>query len=212
MAYSFQDFDVGAVLTAAEMDQVEINIRDHVHGQAGVSENQVGARYASDNVQRDATSGNSFIVTSFTVGSGTLGNTNMIRWSGILEIDGTDWDGGRSPTFDLSYGSTKLCSFVGGLTKVTGSPGRFYLNADLRAHNSLSTVQVGGLDLVTNPSGTDLDVTSAADMRHGATRTVVKIGISSEDSAADKAFSIVASTSFAAQRTLSILTWTAENL
>ena len=37
MAYSFQTFTVGQVLTAAQTNQVEINIRDHVHGVDGVS-------------------------------------------------------------------------------------------------------------------------------------------------------------------------------
>jgi hypothetical protein len=37
MAYSFQTFTVGQVLTAAQTNQVEVNIRDHVHGVDGVS-------------------------------------------------------------------------------------------------------------------------------------------------------------------------------
>lgn len=37
MAYSFQTFSVGQVLTAAQVNQLEVNIRDHVHGTAGVS-------------------------------------------------------------------------------------------------------------------------------------------------------------------------------
>lgn len=37
MAYSFQTFTVGQVLTGAQCNQIEANIRDHVHGVAGVS-------------------------------------------------------------------------------------------------------------------------------------------------------------------------------
>lgn len=37
MAYSFQTFSIGQVLTAVQMNQVEANIRDHVHGVANVS-------------------------------------------------------------------------------------------------------------------------------------------------------------------------------
>ena len=33
---TFQDFVVGEILTAAKMDQVEANIRDHLHGQSSV--------------------------------------------------------------------------------------------------------------------------------------------------------------------------------
>lgn len=36
-AYSFQTFSLNQVLTAAQMNQVEVNIRDHQHGVAGVS-------------------------------------------------------------------------------------------------------------------------------------------------------------------------------
>lgn len=37
MAYSFQTFTVGQVLMAAQTNQIEVNIRDHVHGVAGVA-------------------------------------------------------------------------------------------------------------------------------------------------------------------------------
>lgn len=37
MAYSFQTFTLAQVLTAAQMNQVEVNIRDHVHGTSGVA-------------------------------------------------------------------------------------------------------------------------------------------------------------------------------
>ena len=37
MAYSFQTFSVGEVLTATKMNQIEVNIRDHEHGLSGVS-------------------------------------------------------------------------------------------------------------------------------------------------------------------------------
>lgn len=39
MTYSFQTFSVDAVLTAVQMNQVEANIRDHVHGQGSVATN-----------------------------------------------------------------------------------------------------------------------------------------------------------------------------
>jgi len=37
MAYSYQTFTYGQVLTAAEMQQTEDNVRDHSHGSSGVS-------------------------------------------------------------------------------------------------------------------------------------------------------------------------------
>jgi len=36
MAYSFQTFTLSQILTAAQMNQVEVNIRDHQHGVSGV--------------------------------------------------------------------------------------------------------------------------------------------------------------------------------
>jgi hypothetical protein len=38
MAYSFQTFSVGEVLTSSKMNQLEVNVRDHIHGtSSGVS-------------------------------------------------------------------------------------------------------------------------------------------------------------------------------
>src|SRR2546428_5766972 len=37
MAYSCQTYTVGQVLTAASMNQEEVNIRDHIHGKDGVT-------------------------------------------------------------------------------------------------------------------------------------------------------------------------------
>lgn len=48
MTYTFQDFTAGAVLTAAQMDQVEANIRDHKHGLAGVLPIFVNSATAAD--------------------------------------------------------------------------------------------------------------------------------------------------------------------
>lgn len=37
MAYSFQTFSLNQILTSAQMNQVEVNVRDHVHGRAGTT-------------------------------------------------------------------------------------------------------------------------------------------------------------------------------
>lgn len=37
MAYSFQTFSVAEILAASKMNQIEVNIRDHVHGSASVT-------------------------------------------------------------------------------------------------------------------------------------------------------------------------------
>lgn len=41
-AYSFQTFSALEVLGAAKMNQIEVNIRDHVHGAAGVAATGIG--------------------------------------------------------------------------------------------------------------------------------------------------------------------------
>lgn len=38
MAYSFQTFSLNQILTSAQVNQLEANIRDHVHGSAGVAQ------------------------------------------------------------------------------------------------------------------------------------------------------------------------------
>lgn len=43
MAYVFQTFSLGNVLTATQMNQIEVNIRDHVHGSDGVAQSDLRA-------------------------------------------------------------------------------------------------------------------------------------------------------------------------
>ncbi len=63
MAYSFQTFSVGQVLTAAHMNQVEYNIRDHVHGADGVSELSAYSRLAdNESITGIWTSTNEFLI------------------------------------------------------------------------------------------------------------------------------------------------------
>lgn len=62
MAYSFQTFTLNQVLTAAQMNQVEVNIRDHVHTSGGVS------GYAAGSVDQSAIGGSA-------VGQGELKTT-----------------------------------------------------------------------------------------------------------------------------------------
>ena len=47
MTYSFQNFSVGQVLTAVQMDQVEANIRDHIHGRDSVVLSGLSWRYSN---------------------------------------------------------------------------------------------------------------------------------------------------------------------
>ena len=63
MAYSFQTFSVGDVLTAAKMNQVEVNIRDHGHGIASVSIPVTVSR-SSDTVLAVADAGKLIVATA----------------------------------------------------------------------------------------------------------------------------------------------------
>jgi hypothetical protein len=54
MAYSFQTFAVNEILTSTKMNQIEVNVRDHVHGVSGVAAlpqvtNSLGADVALNN-------------------------------------------------------------------------------------------------------------------------------------------------------------------
>src|SRR3989304_8168774 len=46
MAYALQTFSAGQILTAAQMNAVEVNIRDHIHGADSVAELSAYARLA----------------------------------------------------------------------------------------------------------------------------------------------------------------------
>ena len=50
MTYSQQSFSVGSILYSSELEQIEANIRDHVHGDGNVS-HHVAASFYSDTEQ-----------------------------------------------------------------------------------------------------------------------------------------------------------------
>ena len=47
MTYSQQSFSVSEILNSSEMDQLEFNIRDHVHGNGNIS-HRIGASFYTD--------------------------------------------------------------------------------------------------------------------------------------------------------------------
>lgn len=65
MAYSFQTFTTGQVLTAAQMNQVEVNIRDHNHGDGTVSSSMTAI--ICDSIQDSA--GSKVLFSDLTSGS-----------------------------------------------------------------------------------------------------------------------------------------------
>lgn len=213
MAYSFQSFGVGDVLTASQMNQVETNIADHVHGQEGVADNQVSAFYARDAVQRVGNSGNDFTVCSFTVTSGSLLFAGRIRVRAVCEVTGADWQsGGSGLDLVLKYGATDVAKFRAGLIKISGESGVFAIDAELSSTNSLATNQLGALGLDVSPNGATLDATSGTNITLTAASPSGRGGTASENSAADLGFSIVASENLSASKALSVLFWSAEKI
>lgn len=105
MSYLYQTYSVGEVLTAAKMQQVEDNIRDHVHGIDGVS-SPTGVtlwdKDADGSSYGDITSATT--VWSKTVVADTLGENGALRIQlrGHIDNDGSPlrnlffklyWDG-----------------------------------------------------------------------------------------------------------------------
>jgi hypothetical protein len=99
LAYSFQTFSVDQILTAAQMNQVEQNVRDHVHGRSSVLKSGISwprtAKTATFNVTSsdagelfDITSG-TFSVTFDAAGTLGAGFAVTIRNSGtgVITLD-----------------------------------------------------------------------------------------------------------------------------
>lgn len=104
MAYSFQTFTVGQVLTAAQVSQIEINIRDHVHGAASVS-GDVPNTAATQANQETGTS----LVTIVTPGRQHFHVSSAKAW---LKCD-------TNGNISASYNITSITDTGGGLLTVT---------------------------------------------------------------------------------------------
>jgi hypothetical protein len=102
MTYSAQTFSVGQVLTAAQMQQIDTNIKDHVHGASGVAyhdltryQNALGADVALNNTANffdgpsvaQGTSGTWFASGHVTIKSTAAGAGFYIKlWDGTTVI------------------------------------------------------------------------------------------------------------------------------
>lgn len=104
MAYSFQTFTVGQVLTAAQMNQVEVNIRDHIHGQNGVSAMGLSA------AQVKATSVHQYTGSAF------------IIWDGTDYDNGTFFNTASNTRVTITNSNRYLINAYSKLTITSGSP------------------------------------------------------------------------------------------
>lgn len=89
MAYSFQTFSVLEVLTAAKMNQGEVNIRDHAHGAAGVL--ATGHTFTSPTIQGTVGAGTGLTMPAFVL-SGNItqsGNPSINIGTGALTAGAT---------------------------------------------------------------------------------------------------------------------------
>ena len=131
MAYSFQTFSAAQVLTAAQMNQVEVNVRDHVHGVAGVEDaghsftnptiagatisgTFAGAATFSGALTLSA-AGTALAVTNNATVGGTLVVTGNTTLTGDLAVNGGDLTTTAS-TFNLVNATATTVNFAGAAT------------------------------------------------------------------------------------------------
>lgn len=98
MSYSFQTFSVGQVLQASHMNQVEVNIRDHVHGSASVS-GDVPNTAATQAQQETGTS----LVTIVTPGRQKF-HPSAIKAAGRASVIGTTGEAYNATVTDTGTG------------------------------------------------------------------------------------------------------------
>lgn len=133
MAYSFQTFTVNQVLTAAQMNQVEVNVRDHVHGSASVVNVTALGTLTSNLIFTDATydigaSGatrprDMFLSRNATIG-GTLDVTGISTLTGGVLMGGADAGApGGNGSFNCKHTGTST-------TKKANVVGRMVTNAN----------------------------------------------------------------------------------
>ena len=152
MAYSFQTFTVGQVLTAGQVNQIEVNIRDHQHGVAGVTGS--GMTFASPVFTTQITTPK--IVTA----SGALEITPAGNADIILQGSGTGNIGFAvsSPSFRCSFPSGAPIGWE--LTTGQAASRKWGINNDQIAYGDFAlrteATQGGGLDttrIYINPIG-----------------------------------------------------------
>jgi hypothetical protein len=87
MAYSFQTFSVNQILTSTEMNQVEINIRDHSHGGAGVNQTLGAAPTASGHYANAGYVNQHAVYSNFYTPGSTVNSGGSLR--GLANLDST---------------------------------------------------------------------------------------------------------------------------
>lgn len=189
MGYSLQTFVVDQVHTSAQMNQTEFNIRDHLHGQDGVSAVSV-ARVSQfrSTVPVTGDGANFTLISSFAPTSGQIGTEGGIRWTGTFsstELDDMNWQ------LRLSYGSEQAI-------------------ATLTAQPSITALQFWGGEILFTPNSSDPAVQNVVITAPGASLVrqnfdSVAGGVSSQDSSIDVVFAVEA------KRGAGTGNWTCEN-
>lgn len=135
MAYLFQTFSLNAVLTSPQMNQVEVNIRDHQHGVAGVSD-AVLAKSAAIITVANATETSLFAPS---VPGGTLATFNSVRMrikAEFLQNTGSN----RTLTTRIKWGGTLYETRVDTIAS-NASRGGYDLEVVLSARNAATGTQ-----------------------------------------------------------------------
>ncbi len=119
MAYSFQTFSVGEVLTATKMNQVEVNVRDHVHGTAGVANiandyitsDMMADRIRDVTVQTVVNTAAETTVFSETLKANVMGTDKMLVLT-LLASHLNHSVTNRTLTLRVKYGTTTIATLV----------------------------------------------------------------------------------------------------
>lgn len=154
MAYIFQDFLAGQIFTEAEADQTEINVRDHIHGQDGVS--QTPLVFDRSSALAIASGTDIFVVASTLISAGLLGTEGMLKMTAYANVSAF-WGAAAGITLDWG-GGTPLAITV----ENAGFDGVVF-EAVVAAANNVTSLQTVQLTIRNNSLNVTFSGSSVAD-------------------------------------------------
>lgn len=144
MAYTFQSFAVGEVLTSTKMNQIEINVRDHVHGVSSV----VGSGHLLTNAVLTTPTINTTASVGGTWTAAAAWTLPALTLGGTVTVNGQSLSG----TFGSNIQVPNLYAFVGRNVAANGNAALFGAAGDTdfgsAGNNAVLGVVAGGSVLI----------------------------------------------------------------